>query len=199
MAVPANRGRALPDDRPPMEQDHARAVRRRRGHRYHLVLRAWAAVAGVDAGFRERVRPRLHARGLLVLPRGHLHGHLRLRLGPAQATDSLDLRVPDRVRWRRRFVLRHQRQRVDEPPVRFHAAGRPRRRRASVESAVRQPDVLLRVHPHVLRGLHRLRILHGGGVRLVPAPRPVRPLRKDSAVHLGDRRRGGLAAAGHHR
>ena len=41
------------------------------------------------ATFGERLRARLRARGLLVLPRGDLHRHLRLRLGPAVAADAL--------------------------------------------------------------------------------------------------------------
>ena len=52
------------------------------------------------AHVRQRVRARLRDRGLLVLPRGDLHRHLRLRLGPALAAGALRERHPDRDRRR---------------------------------------------------------------------------------------------------
>jgi hypothetical protein len=197
--VPANRRPALPHARQALVADHARAVRRGRRHRHDPVFRTRAAVAGVDAGLRERVRPRLHARGLLVLPRSHLHRHLRLRLGPAHAEGALPVRLPDRGRRCRRLVLRHLRQRLDEPPVRVHPGRRPGDRRAPVAGAVRQPDVLQRVHAHVLRRLHRDRLPARRHLRLGVPARPPRPLRADGVRHRDDRRERRLAAAGDRR
>ena len=54
-----------------------------------LSLRDRAAVAELHGDVRRRVRARLRARGLLVLPRGDLHRDLRLRLGPAVAARAL--------------------------------------------------------------------------------------------------------------
>ena len=197
--VPAHRRPALPHARQALVADHARAVRRGRRHRHDLVFRARAAVAGVDAGLRERVRPGLHARGLLVLPRSHLHRHLRLRLGQALAESAFPVRLPDRRRWRRRLVLRHLRQRLDEPPVRVHPGQRPGDRRAPVAGAVRQSDVLQRVHAHVLRRLHRDRLPARRRLRLGVPEGPPRPLRAHGVRHRDDRRERRRAAAGDRR
>src|SRR5580693_10739417 len=48
VALPAHRRPAVPDAGPAVVENHAGAVRGGRGYRDHLVLRARAAVAGVD-------------------------------------------------------------------------------------------------------------------------------------------------------
>ena len=68
-----------------------------------------------------------------------------------------------------------------------------------MERPLRQPDVLRRVRPHVLRGVHRVRVPDGRGVRLGVPARPARPVRAHRVVGVGRRRVGGGAAAGHHR
>ena len=87
--LPAHRRRALPHARPPLDADHGRAVRRRRDHRHDPQLRDGPAVAELHRHVRQRVRARLRDRGLLVLHRGDLHRHLRLRLGPPVAARAL--------------------------------------------------------------------------------------------------------------
>jgi hypothetical protein len=106
------------------------------------------------------------------------------------------VRRPDRDRGRRRLFLRHRGQRLDESSDGLHAGGRPRDRRAPVAGAVRQPDVLERVHAHVLRGLHRLRVPAGRGVRVGDAARAARTVRADRLRHHDDHRRRRGAAAG---
>jgi cytochrome bd ubiquinol oxidase subunit I len=70
------------------------------------------------------LRPRV-----LVLCRGDLHRHLRLRLGPALAAPAPAVRDPRGHRGLCRLAVRHRRQRLDEPPRRLRAAGRQRGRR----------------------------------------------------------------------
>src|SRR5579859_54910 len=47
--VPAHGRSALPDPRQALVADHAGAFRGRRRHGHHPLLRAWAALAGLDA------------------------------------------------------------------------------------------------------------------------------------------------------
>jgi hypothetical protein len=195
----AHRRPAMADAGETLVADHARTVRGGRRHRHDLVLRARAAMAGVDAGLRQRVRAGLHAGGVLLLHRSHLHRDLRVRLGPATPEGALPVRHPDRDRGRRGLAVRHLRQRVDEPPHRVHAARRPGGRRASLAGAVRQPDVLERVRAHVLRRLHRDRVRARRRVRVGVPARPSRPLRARRARHHDGRRVGGGAVAGHRR
>src|SRR4051794_12289287 len=57
-------------------------------YRHGVELRDGRAVAELHGDVRRRLRTRLRHRGVLVLPRGDLPGHLRLRLGPALAAHS---------------------------------------------------------------------------------------------------------------
>ena len=131
--LPAHRRPALPHARQALVEGDGRAVRRRRRHRHDPLLRDGPAVAGLHGHVRRRVRPRLRARGLLVLRRGDLHRDLRLRLGPHVAARALLVRHPDRRRRPHRLADGDLRQRVDEQPDRLPAAsGRPGRRRRAV-------------------------------------------------------------------
>ena len=144
--------------RAPLVEGDARAVRRRRRHRHDPQLRARPAVAELHGDVRRRLRARVRARGLLVLPRGDLHRHLRLRLGPALAADALPVRHPDRDRRASGLADGDRGQRLDEPPDRLHAGGRRGHRRAPVRGAVREQLLLARADAHVRRRLHRRRL-----------------------------------------
>ena len=74
-------------------------------------------------------------------------------------------------------------------PTGFTLARRPRGRRAPVVRAVRQPVLLERVRAHVLRGLHRVRLPGGRGVRVGVPARTAGPVRADGARHLAVGRR----------
>ena len=76
---------------------------------------------GVHGGVRERLRPRLRVRGLLVLPRGDLHRDLRLRLGPHLAAQAPRLRRRRRDHRHHRLADGDRGQRLDEPPDRLQA------------------------------------------------------------------------------
>src|SRR4051812_7960324 len=94
-------------------------------------------------------------RGLLVLPRGDLHRHLRLRLGPAVAALAFRVRPSDRHSRHDRFADGDLRERLDAASQRVRHGVRARRRRSSCRPAVRQTVLLARARAHVPRGLHR--------------------------------------------
>ena len=148
------------------------------------------------ATFGERLRARLRDRGLLVLPRGDLHRHLRLRLGPPLAAAALPERDPDRAHRLHRLVDGDRRQRLDEPPERLHAARRQGRRRPPVAGAVRQHLLLARADPHVPRRLHGHRLRRRRRRTRSAAARPLGTLRADRARDPADGRGARVAGAG---
>ena len=116
-------------------------------------------------------------------------------MGPAAAAGALRERHSGRGRRRRGIVFRHIRQRVDEPSVRVHAGRRAGGRRPPVAGAVRQPDVLERIRAHVFRGVYRVRVPAGRGVRGADAAGAARAVPADGAPGFAERRVGGRAAA----
>ena len=88
--------------------------------------------------FGERVRPRVRDRGLLVLHRGDLHRHLRVRVGPAVPAGSSAERDPDRDHRVHRVADGDLGQRLDEPPGRVSSARRQGARRRPLQGAVRE-------------------------------------------------------------
>ena len=100
------------------------AVRGRRRHRDDPQLRDGPALAELHRQLRQRLRARLRDRGLLVLPGGDLHRHLRLRLGRLSPRAALRQRHPDRARRLHRVADGDRGQRLDEPPDRLPAARR---------------------------------------------------------------------------
>ena len=93
VAPPPHRRPAVPHARAPLDARHGRAVRRRRRDRHDPVVRAGDAVAGLHGDVRVRLRARVRARGLLLLPRGDLHRDLRLRLGSPVAARAPAVRA----------------------------------------------------------------------------------------------------------
>jgi hypothetical protein len=134
--------------------------------------------------------------GLAFPRRGDLHRDLRLRLGPAPTAAAPAVRHPGGDRGGHRLVLRHLGQRLDEPPQRVHAAGRPPGRRAAVVGAVRQPVPVARVRAHVLRRLHRRRVPGRQRLRVGVPAGTLGPLPADGADDRAHRRGGRGTAAG---
>ena len=120
------------------------------------------------------------ARGHLVLRRGDLHRHLRLRLGPAEPARALPGRDPDRRLGLRRLVHRDRGQRLDEQAGRLRRRRRARGRPTAVGRAL-QREPRARADPHVPGGLHRRRVHRGRRVRVRVAAREARPLPPDRA------------------
>ena len=83
VAVSAFGRSGLPDAGPAMVTRHVDPLRGGCDHRNGVEFRDGAAVAELHRDIRERVRPRVRDRGLLVLHRGDLHRYLRVRVGPA--------------------------------------------------------------------------------------------------------------------
>jgi hypothetical protein len=138
----------------------AGVVRGRRRNRDNPQLRARSPVAQLHGHLRRGVRARVHPRGLLLLPRGHLHRRLCLRLGPPIAAHALLERHPGRRGWLHRLADGPHCQRLDEQPRRLHARERARQRRTAAGGALRQRVPLARARPHVPGRLHGRRFRH---------------------------------------
>ena len=100
-------------------------VRHRRRHGHGAQPRVRAAVAGPDGPMGRRVRHRVRHRGVGVLPGGHPHLDLPLRLEAAQPTDPLPAGPADPVRVAAGRVRDPVGQRLDEHPAGLHASTRP--------------------------------------------------------------------------
>ena len=112
----------VPDARAALDAGDGGAVRGRGDHRHHPELRDGAAVAELHRHVRQRVRPRVRDRGLLVLHGGDLHRDLRLRLGPPVAPRAPAQRDPDRDHRLHRLADGDRGQRLDEPSRRVSPA-----------------------------------------------------------------------------
>ena len=198
VALPPHRRPALPHAREALVEGDDRAVRRRRRDRARSSRSRWACCGpNFMATFGDVFGLAFGARGLLVLHRGDLHRHLRLRLGPHVAAHAPPLRDPGRGRRVHGVAVRHLRERVDEPPA--AASG------SSTASAVDvQPWRALFGNGHLwpelthmyFAGLHRRRLPRGGGLRLGLAEGAARPLRAHRArgpAHDRRARRAGTA------
>src|SRR4051794_22524533 len=202
-ALPAHPRRDLQGARQALVEGGARHLRRRRHHRHDPVVRVRPALAGVHRELRAGVRRRLRPGGHLVLPRGHLHRDLCLRLGPAARPRALPHRRADRDHGAHRLVHGDRGQRLDEKPAGLRRRQRQGRQPAAVGGAV-QPQPVARDRPHVRGGLHRRRLPRLGRVRPCVAEGPARALsphgprrgahlRRARRAGAGDRRRLGGA------
>ena len=158
----AHRRRALPDAGAALDAGDGRAVRRRRRHRHDPSFEMGLLWPSFTGDVRQRVRARLRGRGLLVLPGGDLHRHLRLRLEPALAARALRERHPDRDRRLHRLADGDLRQRLDEPPDRLppRATARPSTS-IRCEALFGNTLLLARARAHVPRRLHGHRLPRG--------------------------------------